>query len=421
MPSRSTRDDLPHGQGAIPDQGIERVGKAFGSMGDGTISISDGWKQAFRDGKIEIEVGGIDADTPGEALDQFLAPRQFIEFPLAGPRLLLGAADVNGKTGKNGDQIGIAAEAAGSGLEIRVIGLCFGFYRMDIEDGLRILGGEIASPFRAAGLHQQRATLRRAGELKRPRHGKVGPHVIDPMDPGGIAPHAGARIGNDRAFLPAIPKLEHGVDEIGGNVVALVRWGKLLQAEVGRRALVVGGHDIPAHAPPAGMVQREKSAGQVVGIIEGRRRGEDETDAVGRRNHGSSQHDGIQRPPGSRADIRRQGQDIGEEDGIEESLLAKLGDLLEMSDVDGGKRTTFGSAPGGGMGSRAVKVEIDVKLSGFCAHKKFVLGSIYCTPPKGAKSGRRSSCGAGLVAGRITNAAMATARNMRNPETMKAQ
>jgi hypothetical protein len=58
----------------------------------------------------------------------------------------------------------------------------------------------------------------------------------------------GLLVADHRAFLPGVPELADEVEILVGDVIAQIVLGELVHAEVLGRAVLTGGHDVPAEA-----------------------------------------------------------------------------------------------------------------------------------------------------------------------------
>jgi hypothetical protein len=139
------------------------------------------------------------------------------------------------------------------------------------EDHLRPARGEVAATVRGTGLHDDGAALRAARHGERPARLDPFADIVDVMHFGGIGEDAAFLVDDQRVGLPALPQLEAGLHHLVSAVVANVARRQLVLAEVARLEVADRGDDVPCHTALAQHVERAQRAGDLVGVVEGRR------------------------------------------------------------------------------------------------------------------------------------------------------
>jgi hypothetical protein len=140
----------------------------------------------------------------------------------------------------------------------------------------------LAAWFGGAGLHDDRPTLDRPCDVERAAHGQIFALVIEHVHLVGIEIDAVLDVANESIIREAVPQARHHVVELARASIALAMLHVFVEPEIERSVGIGGGHDVPAGAPAADMVERGKSACNVIGRVERGRAGGDETDMLGR-------------------------------------------------------------------------------------------------------------------------------------------
>ncbi len=164
-------------------------------------------------------------------------------------------------------------------------------------------------------------------------------------------------VADEGVIRPGVPKPRHHVVELARAGVALAVLHMLLQPEIERRVRIGGGHDVPAGAAAAEMIERGEPPGDVIGRIEGGRAGGDQADMLGHLRQGRQQRERLERGHGVAAleGVERHvehGHVVGHEEGVELAALELLREAFEVREVEIGVRKGAGIAPGAGMDAR---------------------------------------------------------------------
>ena len=211
------------------------------------------------------------------------------------------------------------------------------------EDHLRPARGEVAAAIRGAGLHDDGMALRAAGHGERPARLDPFADVIDVMHLGRIGEDAAFLVDDQRVGLPAFPELEARLHDLVGAVVAHVARRQLVLAEIARLEVADRGHDVPRHAAFAQHVERAQRAGDLVGIVKGRRQGGAEADVPGDARHHRQHRQRIEKPHLATAAqngvevatvVVEEAQGVSEEQAVEPALLQYPRDMLVPGGVE---------------------------------------------------------------------------------------
>ena len=215
--------------------------------------------------------------------------------------------------------------------------------------------GDIAAGARGAGLHQHRPALRRAGDVQRPAHLEVLPLVVQHMHLRGVEGDAGFLVADEGILVPAVPQTADHLGELDGAVIAVGVAEMLVARIVQRILLVVRGHEVPARAAAADLVERGELAGQRIGLVEGRGRGGDQAEIL--RDRCKSRQDGHRLELHDLAhaaahivaalEIDRRG--IGQEQQVELAPFGELGVLHHLGKAGAGLHVSLGMTPGRDM------------------------------------------------------------------------
>ena len=210
------------------------------------------------------------------------------------------------------------------------------------EHGFGVLACEGLPARGGPGLEDQRRALRAGLGERRTRHREVLALVLDRVDLGRIGVDPALHVLHDGVVLPgALPQLVADVEELLGELVALVVLDLRGQALVLGGRGQVGGHHVEAHAPAGQMIQRRVLAGQRVRLLVGDRTGHAEAEVLGHRGHGGDLHERIVdrdlRAAGDRGGGRVavdvvDADHIGQEQGVEAAPLEHLGQVRPVLD-----------------------------------------------------------------------------------------
>lgn len=121
-------------------------------------------------------------------------------------------------------------------------------------------------------------------------HLEVRALVGDGVHPGRVGVDAAFGVGDHRALLPAsLPELVADLQVFPGQGITLLVMGLLLEADIVRAARQVGSDDVPAGTATGEVVQGAHAPGERIGMLEGHRGGDVETQVPGGRGHGRHQ------------------------------------------------------------------------------------------------------------------------------------
>ena len=202
--------------------------------------------------------------------------------------------------------------------------------------------------------------------------------VVEEVDLVAVHVDAALLVAQQAAIFPAVPQADHDLVELGGALVALGMRHVLVEAKILGLVLDLRGHQVPARAAAADMVDRHEAAGDVVGLVVGRGRGRDQADPA--RHHGQRgerrrrlELDGA-REFGAGALAACQGPAAGhahrvlEEDRVELGGFRHLGDVGVLLEVHIGRGDRIGMTPAGqviaGHAEEAAKTELTTLVTG---------------------------------------------------------
>ena len=203
---------------------------------------------------------------------------------------------------------------------------------MNRIDDLGGRGAKFPPLLGGARLHDDRMTLRHAGNIQRTAHVEEPAPVVEHMHLGFVEIAARRLVEQQGAVLPAVPQPLDHLDEFGRARIARVVVERCLQAEVLRLVFRPRCDDVPAGTAVADQIQRGKLARQVIRLVVRRGRRRHQTDMP--RDHGERRQQrhrlhldhvraGAAQRAGRIVALADAGA-VGEEDQIE---LAALGDL----------------------------------------------------------------------------------------------
>ncbi|MCY1302354.1 hypothetical protein D9M70_520050 [compost metagenome] len=119
--------------------------------------------------------------------------------------------------------------------------------------------------------------------------GEVAAAVIDRVHLVGMGEDAGCTVADDGTVLPAaFPELVADLQIFLCEIIAVVMARLLRLADIEGATVQVGGDDVPADAPFGQMIECRDAAGEGVGMVEGKRRRQAETQMfrfMGHRRH----------------------------------------------------------------------------------------------------------------------------------------
>src|SRR5438093_7626037 len=171
-----------------------------------------------------------------------------------------------------------AAILGHASLQIAVSTLCA---RQLLDDGEHDVGrprGQLEPGLRAAGLNDDRMTLRATGHVDGALHLEEPATMVERADLRRVDVDSGRLVRHDRAVLPAVPEALHDVDELLSDLVAEVVLHVGFAAEVERGLARRARHHVPGRPALGDVVDGAEGPGDVVGLAEAGRHGRAEAD-----------------------------------------------------------------------------------------------------------------------------------------------
>ena len=162
------------------------------------------------------------------------------------------------------------------------------------ENRFGMARSKVAAVLGRARLHLHRPALWRARRVEGAFDLVVGAHMVDRMHLAGIGKHPGRLVQHQRIVFPAVPQIGSYLHEFFGLGVAILGRRMLVETEIGGRIGHGSGHDVPAGAAVADVVQRAERTGQIVGFTVGGAGGGDQTDTLGDCGNGRQPGDGLE-------------------------------------------------------------------------------------------------------------------------------
>ena len=236
------------------------------------------------------------------------------------------------------------------------------------KDRLGGFGRELAAGIGGAGLNDDRPALDRAGDIERPAHRQIRALVIEYVQLIGIEKETARRVTDESVVGPRIPQPGHHVVELAGAAIALAVLHVIVHAEIQRGIGIGRGHDIPAGAAAAEMIERSETPGDVVGRIERGRAGGHEAQMLGHHRQRRQQRERLERRHRMAVLERverhvQHGQMIGHEKRVEFGALQRLRETLEMGEIEIGVGEGAGITPGAGMDCRRAHESAETQLT----------------------------------------------------------
>ena len=169
--------------------------------------------------------------------------------------------------------------------------------------------------------------------------------MIQPVEPGRIEKLAAGFVMRQRIVLPAIPKPLHHVQIFGGNLIPHVMRGMLRLAVIGCTAFQPGGHDVPARAPAADMVERRELPGNVIRLAIAHGERAHQADMLGDARKRRENGDRLEPVEVMRAGLRGDEDAIRDEQKIEFPGFGELGLALIIAKICAGAGLRVRVAP----------------------------------------------------------------------------
>jgi hypothetical protein len=153
-------------------------------------------------------------------------------------------------------------------------------------------------------------------------------------------------------------------DEFLGTVVARLVLQYVGKTEVAACGRIGRGDRVPSGAAAAGEIERRETAGDVVGLVVGRRSRGDQADVAGGGGDGR-QHDGrLQRHERTVVDPVGDPWRVRQKDRVQFAALGDFCDADVMADIKTGAWVALGQAPCRGVDAGVQEVDVEVKLTG---------------------------------------------------------
>ena len=163
--------------------------------------------------------------------------------------------------------------------------------------------------------------------------------VVERVHAVGIEIDSRPDVADERVVGETVPEAGHHIVELARAAVPLVVVEMILEAEIESSVRIGRGHDVPAGAASADMVERSEAAGDVIGLVEGGGGGRDQSDAFGHAGKSGQQGQGLERGDrrASSQGLDRHvehGEMVGHEERVELSALERPREALEMLKVE---------------------------------------------------------------------------------------
>lgn len=162
-----------------------------------------------------------------------------------------------------------------------------------------------------------------------------------------ICPLAGFDRCNDRIVLPAVPDLQHHLDELGRALVTVAMFRVSAVGEVGRGGRAASGDDVPTGATATEMIERCEASSEIPRRAVRGRRCRKQSNVLRHWNESSEQIDrvvaGLSHVPGPECSNAWR---IGEEDRVEDAAFSHLRNVDEMVEAEQSPIAVGGKLPG---------------------------------------------------------------------------
>ena len=305
------------------------------------------------EGAVQRVAGQVHlAGKPAQQAQARVGVDQAVELLQLGAGLFFGRSDVHRHARHDLDLVRVAPVAGQPALHIAVEGLGVGQVLLGGEHHLGGAGGELAAGLGLAGLHDHRVALGRPRHVEGAFHREMLALVARRMHLVRVEELAARLVADEGLVLPAVPQRGDGVDELVGALVAFGRRALPVEAEVARGGVAGRGHQVPARAALAQVVEGGELAGEGVGLFVGRRCRGDEAEVFGDHRQGREQRHRLEAHrlladagAGVAAEVGR--QPVGQKEGVEQPALGGLGEALVMLEVEGARGRGVRVAPGG--------------------------------------------------------------------------
>ena len=181
--------------------------------------------------------------------------------------------------------VGVAAERGAVGLEFGVVLPADLEVRVDDEDRLAPGGAEPLAAARLAGLDEHGVALRRTRHGEGTTRLEVLALVVEALDLRGVGEAAAFLVDDQRVVRPGVPVAEDDLDELVGAIVPEVVVDRAVAAHVGGFDVIERRDDVPGAAALGHQVEGLEGAGDVEGLVVGRRHRRAEAQPLRRHRH----------------------------------------------------------------------------------------------------------------------------------------
>ena len=217
-------------------------------------------------------------------------------------------------------------------------------------------------------MNDHRMALRRPGNVERTLDREKFTFVIEDMHLVSVGEPTADLVHDDGVVLPAVPQSFDDLHKLSRDGIALGMRRMTFVAEICRGLGKGSGHDIPAGASPADMVDRCKRAREIVGLAVGCRCGSGKTDMGCARGKRREKGKRLETDHDRRMRVRPRVERVGEKEQVELATLGGLRDLQQEWKVFGaGLRLR--KPPAGDMMSGTHDVDAEMHLLGCLNHR----------------------------------------------------
>lgn len=227
------------------------------------------------------------------------------------------------RAGQHLELVGVPSVGRGAALHIGVVTLARLERPVQREQGIGVLGTEVATVVGITGLQQHRVALRPGGQRGDAADAELPPVAFDAADALRIGIDVGVDVGDHGLRCPAVPEPPRHGDEFLRPVVAVGMGEKSAAAEVFPGERIRGGDHVPGRPPIGQVIQRRELPCHPVRFVERGVDGASKAEVVGDRCERGQHREGV----GPADDVEvvnlaamlTQPQTLGQEEEIEQS------------------------------------------------------------------------------------------------------
>ncbi len=223
---------------------------------------------------------------------------------------------------------------------------------------------KVAPIARSAGLDGDRPPLGRSRYVQRACHRVISAAMRDRVNLRCVDKACVKLVADKGIILPAIPQRVHDLRKFLGAVIARLVLKHAGQTEIATRSCIRRGNSVPARAAAAGVVERRKASGDVVGLVVGRRGGRDQPDIFRGSSDRRQRDRRFHRHEGAILDAIGDCRRIGEENRVELSALGNLRDTNIVPNIEARIRVAVWQPPGGSISAGVQEIDVEMKLTG---------------------------------------------------------